>query len=107
MKEIIDILDNITAENIENISTKAYYISLRIIDVYSIYCILANNTLNSIVYIGLLHSAFITRYLITNFNYSLEYLANPISNNCIQIDDESIENICVKIKNLISRSSIL
>lgn len=69
-------------------------------DAYTIACILSNN-LNTICYMGLLHSAFVSCYLVTNFGYHLMDLANPISNHCIRIDDESFDNIYAKIKTLI------
>lgn len=97
---LTDKLEKLTLDNIEDMVTKAYYISLRIMDVYAISSILANN-LNSVVYMGLLHSTFIVSYLVTHFNYHLLDAANPISDHCIKIDNESFDNVYAKIKRLI------
>ncbi len=104
LKEITDLeseLNNITEDNILLLTQKAYFIVLRTIDVYGIIMVLSTN-INTIVYMGVLHSSYIISYLVINFGYILFDMASPISDHCIKIDDDAYDNIYVKLKKMIN-----
>lgn len=94
-------LTNLKASELLDIVSKCYFIILRTIDIYAILYILTNRDQSSMVYMGVLHSAFIASFLIKHCGYHIIDIGSTVSDFCIKFEDDAFENKYTKLKRFV------